>query len=261
MTDSHVSPTRTVTVSHAGRSLSVAAGSSASFGRAPDCDVRLPADAFISRHAGDIEVLDDAVVVWNRSATKPLIVRPLFGADVVVEAGGGHAPPRDGSATFEVLLAGRDGLEVVVRVDTQGLRVTTPPPRPSARQPAQHETERVDIVWRPHEKRVLIALCEPLLTQRGPSAAPATYARMANRLDLRPGYVRNVVRGIREQLVALGLADLTGADTGDGSDLRFPLAMCALRHRWVTLDDLRLLDGRTRGRRKGPPTPPEPNDR
>lgn len=233
----------TVTVSHGRTARRATPGSRVSFGRRDDCDLVLPPDDFISRHAGDVEVHSDRVIVWNRSETKPLLVRPFAGQDVVVEPGDGHAPSRDGFDVFDVVLPGRAGTVVTVHVDARGLGR---PARVVGANPSRGDrtaTHRAQVQWKPHQHRVLVALCEPLFTRRGSDVAPATYQQIADRLGLQPAYVRNVVRSIRDTLTDLGLPGLSADDdSGPHGDFRIPLAQWARRHRWVTADDVDRLD-------------------
>lgn len=232
-----------VTVSHGRTVLRAEAGVTVSFGRRDDCDLVLPPDDFISRHAGDVEVRADRVIVWNRSSTKPLVVRPFAGQDVVLEPGEGHAPGTEDFDVFDVVLSGRAGAVVSVHVDARALVTGPPVARPAATGTTQTRTHRAEIGWKPYQHRVLVALCEPLFTRRGADAAPATYQQIAARLGLQPAYVRNVVRGIRDELTALGLPGLSvDDDTSPQGDLRVALAQWARRHRWVTVEDVDRLD-------------------
>ncbi|GAB98413.1 hypothetical protein KILIM_161_00020, partial [Kineosphaera limosa NBRC 100340] len=159
-------PRGTVSVVHGGRSHVVPVNESVSFGRGRNCAIQLEPDDFISRHAGDIEVLADRVIVWNRSASRPLHVRSSFGPDVVVEAGGGYAPPLVGPRLFDVLVLGRAGLEARVHVNARALCApSVPAPLPGAAGRAESDTQQLEREWRPSQRRVLAALCEPLLTQ------------------------------------------------------------------------------------------------
>lgn len=209
-------------------------GSRLCLGRSRSCDVRLPDDDHLSRRAGSLHGLTDCVLVRNDSATKPLVLRPPIGEDRLVEPGAGTTslPYR----RFAVVLAGCGGSLVSVEVDVRPL---APPARPVASgstRAGPTVTDPVDLSAA--QRRVLTELCLPVLTSSGALAVPATYAAVGERLGLSPGYVRNVVKSLREMLAGCGVPGLT-ADDPDGAraDYRWPLVRWALRSGWVTALD------------------------
>lgn len=194
-----------------------------------------PEDDHLSRRAGSLELLDDCVLVRNLSTTKPLVLRPESGEDRVVEPG--EATTSLPHRRFGLVLVGRGGLAVEIAVDARGL---TPPtgrePGPPTRTRA---TVNTPVELSPAQRRVLVALCAPLLTGTGAGAVPATYARIGEVLGLRPQYVRNVIKTIREELAGHGVPGLTTEDDSTGhDDFRWSLARWAVRSGWVTVADV-----------------------
>jgi hypothetical protein len=245
-------PDRTVRVSSPERAWVVAPGQVLTFGRSRSTDIRLPDDDHISRRAGCLQVLEDCVLIRNDSRTKVILLRPSSGEDRVIEPGAATAslPYR----TFCLALTGKGDLEVVLEVDARGLDA-------AAEHPDLPPTSSTDTVTAPvsitaAQRRVLVALCEPMLTAHGAQAVPATYAQVGTRLGRSPGYVRNVVKGLRETLAGYGVPGLTtvvaasertaGERPGPAEDFRPILARWAVRNRWVSVSDVSLLlDGET----------------
>lgn len=222
-------------VSYDGRNWHLTTGDRIALGRGRSCEVRLPNDDHLSRRAGSLHVLEDCVLVRNDSATKPVVLRPPAGEDRLVEPGAATTslPYR----RFEVVLAGRGGAAVTVHVDARGL---TPPFRAvEAATTRAGATVVAPVQLSKAQRRVLAALCRPLLSRSGPRAVPATYGAIGDELGLRPQYVRNVVKSLRETLSGCGVPGLT-ADDPDGpqDDYRWALARWALRSGWVTPLDL-----------------------
>jgi hypothetical protein len=210
-------------------------GESLSIGRSRTCVVRLPEDDHLSRRASTLQVLDDCVLVFNDSQHKPLVVRPPVGEDRVVEPGAATASSRH--PEFGVLFVGRGGVVEVVEVDARGLA-------PARLHSTSATTRAPDTITRPTEltvtqRRVLLALCAPMLTQAGPRACPATYAEIGRRLDRQPQYIRNVIKSVRESLSGHGVPGLTGVDeSARQEDFRWALARWAIRSGWVDAGEL-----------------------
>ena len=221
-------------------------------GRSPSCQVQLPDDDHLSRHAGTLRVLRDCVLVRNDSASKPLVLRPPAGEDRVVEPGAAITSLPYGR--FAVVFSGRGGTPVQVDVDASTISHGV-----AARDAATAtagETVTAPVRFTPGQTRVPAALCAPLLTRTGPGAVPATYTQIAARLGLRPGYVRNVLKTIRESLSGHGIPGLTAddllADEPDehaaGDRFRWELARAALRSGWVGEHDVAALPSETEDR-------------
>ncbi|MFI5937255.1 hypothetical protein [Actinoplanes sp. NPDC051494] len=223
-----------VLIQFGGERWLVPRGAEVTIGRSRASMVRLPDDDHLSRRAGLLRVLDDCVLVRNESQHKPLVVRPPAGEDRVVEPGAATTslPFR----RFAVVLAGSGG--ATVRIDVDAARVTPGAAGDPETRAPQTVTDPVSLSGTQH--RVLVALCAPLLTESGPRAAPATYAQIGHRLTLRPQYVRNVVKSLREELAGYGIGGLTRDDrAATHDDFRWALARWAVRSGWVTPDDVR----------------------
>ncbi len=210
-------------------------GDSLSLGRSRQCDLTLPRDAHLSRLAATVTVLGDCVLVRNESASKPLALRPRTGEDSVVEPGAATTslPHRQ----FAIVFAGCGGQAVVVQVDARALTPASVTVNDVAtRSP---DTVSAPVALTGTQRKVLQALCTPLLTMTGDAIAPATYAEIGRALDLSPGYVRNVIKTTRETLAGAGVPGLVAEDATEArDDYRWVLARWAIRNGWVGLDDL-----------------------
>ncbi|WP_204082873.1 FHA domain-containing protein [Asanoa ishikariensis] len=204
-------------------------------GRARSCDLQLPDDDHLSRRACSLRVLDDCVLIRNDSTRKPVVVRPPAGEDRVVEPGAATTSlpfPR-----FALVLTGRTGTVVTVTVDASRLAPNSPPVTP--RQSLDRATALEPIELSAAQRRILVALCAPVLTESGPRAVPATYAQVGAKLGLQPQYVRNVVKTLREKLWGHGVHGLTPDDSDAAhDDFRWTLVRWAVRSGWVTAVDV-----------------------
>ncbi|GLY16054.1 hypothetical protein Kisp01_30690 [Kineosporia sp. NBRC 101677] len=213
-------------------------GQEVTVGRSRTCDLRVahePEDDHVSRHTATLRVLADCVLIRNVSSSKLLTLRPHTGAARTVEPGAATTslPWRQ----FDVVVTGRFGREYVVQVDARGL----PPSRPETEEETDSSPTVVvpPIMLTPAQRRLLTALCEPLLTRSGPEASAATYRQVAERVGRRPGYVRNVFKQVREKLDSHGVPGLVSRERPDAAeDFRLPLAMWAIRSGTITRADL-----------------------
>ncbi len=217
----------TVAVRHAGRTWTLAVDGELTFGRGADVDVTLaddPPDLRVSRHAGTLRVLPDTVLVANVSS-RGVITVDADGA-LSREIAPGEAITGDPHRVFTVTVVGEYGQTYPLQVDASAL----PHPRPSRERPARGAatvlTTPYDLT--PSQRRILAALCAPMLA--GEQTA-ASARQIAVDLDLRPNYVRNVLKEIREHLSALGVPGLvTEGRPKPGQDFRLPLAQWAIRN-------------------------------
>ncbi len=177
-----------------------------------------------------MRVLDDCVLIRNESRSKPLVMRPPAGEDRIVEPSTGTTSlpyPR-----FDLVLSGSAGVVVSIQVDATRLTPDAHVRDPPTRAP---DTKSEPIALSRAQRRVLRALCEPLLTESGPRAAPATYAQIGQRIGRQPGYVRNVIKTLRESLAGYGVPGLVREGTAVGpDDFRWELARWAIRSGCVT---------------------------
>jgi hypothetical protein len=223
-----------VIVDFGGRQWFMSRGDAVTIGRSRSCVIRLPEDDHLSRRAGSLRVLDECVLVRNDSQRKPLVLRPPAGEDRIVEPGA--ATTSLPYSRFDVVLAGSIGHVVTIAVDASRLTPDLSLADPATRGP---ETATEPIVLSGAQRRVLLALCAPLLTESGPRAAPATYAQIGQRLDRQPQYIRNIVKSLRESLSGYGVDGLTRDDSDSThDDFRWALARWAIRSGWVTAADV-----------------------
>lgn len=210
-------------------------GDTLTLGRSPKCDLVLPNDNHLSRLAASARVLGDCLLIRNESDTKPLVIRPRVGEDHLVEPGAATTslPHRQ----FAVVFAGCGGRPAVVHVDARSLTpASSPVVGARTRSP---DTVDASVTLTGTQRRVLLELCRPLLTTAGEAVAPATYAEIGIALDLKPRYVRNVIKTIRETLSGAGIPGLTADDTHDvRDDYRWALARWAIRSGCVGPDEV-----------------------
>jgi hypothetical protein len=217
-------------------------GRELTIGRAHSCDLRIadnPSDDHVSRLSATVRTLEDCVLVRNESGSKPLALRPLVGSERVI--GPREATTSLPHAEFFLVATGRFGAEYGVHIDVRDLI--------SQAEPAGGDSQTPQTVSGPPispsdaQRRMLAALCEPLLTRTGPKASPATYRQIGERVGRRPDYVRTVLKRLREQLAAQGVASLVGFSLDQVSeDFRLPLAMWAIHSGTISAADLAGLD-------------------
>jgi hypothetical protein len=177
-------------------------------------------------------VLEDCALIRNHSSSKPFVLRADVGEDHVIEPGGaGTSLPH---RRLQIVIAGMAGTTVHLDLDVTG--VTEPsasPPLPGEARDVVTTTAPFPLT--PAQRKVVEALCVPMLNRRGTDAAPATYQQIGAALGLSPHYVRNVIQAIRETLTGHGVPDLVSDDpTRPGGDFRWSLARYAIRNKWVT---------------------------
>jgi DNA-binding CsgD family transcriptional regulator len=222
-----------VRVSHRGWVWRVPRDGELSFGRGLDVDVRVaadPPDLLVSRRAGLIRCLSDSVLVINLSSRGVLQLAADGGA--ARHIGPGEAITSEPYRLFEVIVVGEYGRSYVLRVDAQQL--PTPGTGTADLTSVQLDGDATVLTapynLTPTQRRVLTALCAPML-DRGRSGGAATAREIGAALDLRPNYVRNVLKEIREQLTAGGVSGLVSEGPPlPGEDFRQPLASWAIRY-------------------------------
>ncbi|SNQ48479.1 conserved hypothetical protein [Frankia canadensis] len=195
-------------------------------GRERTCDITLPSDTWLSRLTASVRVLDDCVLVYNRSASKPISLRPPVGEDLVIRPGGAATPLP--VLTFDIVANLVDGGIVAVHVDASALGFTWRV-REMVMSLAGGATSTMPITLRPAESKALTELCRPLLSGSGPNLRSASYEEVGTRLKRSPAYIRNVITGVRLRLQACGLP---GLDTSED------LARWLINHRVIAEGDL-----------------------
>jgi hypothetical protein len=124
---------------------------------------------------------------------------------------------------FGVVFVGRGGTLVTVDVDARSLSPVRADSGGAVTRSPATVTSPVELTA--SQRRVLLALCEPLLTRTGSAANAPTYAQIGRRLGRQPQYIRNVIKSIREHLSGYGIPGLTGEDGSQGNeDFRLALA-------------------------------------
>jgi hypothetical protein len=213
----------------------LADGESLTIGRQSTRDIRIggvdpgPQDLGVSRHAATISYTQGRLWVRNESTHLPLLVRPALGQEFVLERRGDIVSLADPATT--VVLEGQiRTYQVTIRIpdaapDDKGFG---PPTLAPATQAA--------LSVNPRERRLLAALCEPLLRSSGPNARPATYREIASRLALSEHTVRNALDALRERLLMIGIPGMIGPEAKDN------LARYAVRSGSITPEDLELLN-------------------
>ena len=214
--------------------LSLADGESLSIGRQSSCEIRIgspdegPEDLGVSRRAATISLAQGRIWIRNDSTTLPVFVRPFVGQEYVLEGRGDMLSLTEPSidVAFEGQVRSyKIRVEMPSAVEAQDAEspVTVAP----ATQSALPLTAR--------ERRLLAALCEPLLTGSGRDAQPASYRQIAGRVGLSEHTVRNALDALRERLASVGIPGMFGAEAKDN------LARYAVRSTSVTPADLELL--------------------
>jgi hypothetical protein len=222
---------RPVLVRYDGHTWRLVSGRSLTFGRGSEVDIALahaPPDLRVSRHTGTLRHLVDTVLIINASSRGLLTV--MADGTANREIAPGEAITCDPHRRFRVCVIGEFGVTYEVDVDASSLPVQGSDDRPHGG-PGTVLSTRFDLT--PGQRRVLTALCEPLLAGESRSA---TAREIAEVLNLRPNYVRNVLKDTRERLASQGVPGLLGEDNPQAVEaLRHALAQWAIRNR-VGLD-------------------------
>jgi hypothetical protein len=241
-----------------GREWLLVLGDVLTFGRGGDRDIRFghdPVDDYVSQEAGALIAADDGLLVRNDSRTQTLWLIAYPGPQKQVDPGEmiGTMP----HARARVIVPGRYGVIYTIHLDMRGLSASegrTQLPVPSA-SPEPVIVDRLPTrsgpsTLTPRERRLLAALCEPLLIFAGPDAVPATYAEIAQRTGGTKHAVRNTLYNLRDRLSTVdgipGLRQEGDYDDREG-DYRLALARWALASKTTTEADLSLLGPRHPG--------------
>lgn len=228
-----------------GRRWSMSAGQELTFGRGRDQDVRFghdPVDDYVSRHAGTLVALCDGVLVRNDSGTQAVLLIAMPGPELRIAPGAAVATMP--YPLLRLVVPGRFGSRYGLVLDCSELRpapLRDVPLRVPVQDAAGGCTRGGASRITPREMRMLVALCEPLLTCAGD--APATYRQIAAALGTTPQTVRTCLDGLRARLSDLdGIPGLRLDDDGDsreGTSYLAALAHWAVDTREVTPADLR----------------------
>jgi len=228
------------TVGFGPRSWTLEDGHSLVIGRQSTCDVRVggpdpgPEDLGVSRLAATLSVAQGRTWVRNESSSQPVFVYPAVGPECVLERRG------------DIVSLASDAWELVLEGQIRSYRVDvrlegTRPGGASSEDPITvSPATRGSLVLTARERRILTALCEPLLTTSGRQARPATYKQIAKRLSLAEHSVRNALDALRERLATIGIPGMVGANAKDA------LARYSVRSGTITSDDLATIPAEVR---------------
>ncbi|GAA2903118.1 hypothetical protein GCM10010472_71680 [Pseudonocardia halophobica] len=176
-------------------------GDEVTFGRGEDRDIRIghePLDDFVSRDAGSLTGLRDGVLIRNTSKTQAIRFLAMPGPELRIRPG-----MAVGSMPFEQVridIPGRYGAEYTLHLDARGM--LSPPDLGPFEEPVRDNgrvTRYGASRLSERERRMLAALCEPVLTLAG--SRPATYREIAERLGgTTPASVRTGLDRLRNRL-------------------------------------------------------------
>jgi hypothetical protein len=227
-------------ISHRGRTLEVGEGSEIRLGRGSTSDVVVgaaepdsgPEDLGVSRAAATVSVRDGRLWVRNDSSSQPLYLVPETGPTRVLEN-------KDEIASLpgdEVTIQFRGRIRThEVHVELVGAAERSEPTTSAAM--VDGTATQYLLEFTPAERRILTALCEPLLVERGDRAQPASYAQAAERVFLSRSRVENCVADLVKKFAAAGVPNLEGPEAKDH------LCRYAVRSGSIVQADLRLLEG------------------
>ncbi len=193
----HSSPGPVVVLEYDGRRWRVSRDKEITIGRSAACGIKLPDDTYLSRHMASLRVLDDCVLVYNKSKSKPFALRPPAGEDRIIEPGAAMTSlpfPR-----FGIVVTRRGGATVTVQVDATAVTYD----RKFFGHSTLSESKKTlgsPVRLTPAQMDIIVELCRPLLTRSGADARPATYKEIGERLGRGPNYVRNVISDVRREL-------------------------------------------------------------
>ncbi len=224
-------------LAHRDTVLEVRDGDEVRVGRSGSCDVQVgtetkdgtPEDLGVSRRAATVSVRDGRIWVRNDSASQPVYLVPTTGPTRVLESMGEIAS----LPTDEVTIQFRG------RIRTHEVQVELAEVPADAAAPAFSDEAAATqylLEFSRAERRILTALCEPLLVDRGDRSKPASYAQAAERAFLSRSRVENCVADLVRKFAGAGVPNLEGPDAKDN------LCRYAVRSGSITQADLALLD-------------------
>lgn len=218
-----------VFVRFAAKTWMLADGESVSVGREPDCDIRIGFlapdrdDRGVSRRAATIVVAGGMVWVRNDSSSQPVYLHLSRGEEIVLARRFETFSTRE--ARFEVALEGR---LCVYQLDVERDAEDAAP----LDEDDELGPTTADLPLTDADRRLLVAICRPLLTKSGRRRKPASYKEAAESLSCSPHHLRNRIDELRGRLVGVGVRRLVGPDAKDA------LAHYAVRTGAITAADL-----------------------
>lgn len=230
------SDTTLALVTHGDRTVELREGESLRLGRSSTCELQVgaaagePEDLGVSRTAATVSVRDGRVWVRNDSTSQPVYLVPDTGPTRTLE----------GKDEIASLPADHVAIQLRGRIRTHEVQVALE----TGAEPRERSTQAdIDgpitqylLIFTPAERRILAALCEPLLVARGDRARPASYAEGAARLFLSRSRVENCVGDLVKRFAATGVPGLEGPEAKDN------LCRYAVRSGSITSADLQTID-------------------
>lgn len=223
------------TVSHGDTTVSIEEGERVRIGRSSVCDVQIgseagggPEDLGVSRTAATVSMQDGRLWVRNDSASQPVYLVPETGPTRVLEN-------QDEIASLPV---DRVTVQLRGRIRTHDVQVeleTAPTLGDTRPIPTDGPATQYLLEFTNAERRILTALCEPLLTARGDQARPASYAQAAERLYLSRSRVENCIADLVKKYASAGVPGLEGPEAKDN------LCRYAVRSGSISAADLDLI--------------------
>jgi hypothetical protein len=227
------------------------------FGRGSDRDIRFaydPVDDFVSHEAGTLIAVDGGLLVRNDSRTQSMSLIAFPGPQQQI--GPGMVIGTMPHTRLRLDVPGRHGAIYTIHLDlrelleSSGQAASPDVPRPLSLGTVPGDrlpTRSSPGTLTPRERRILAALCEPLLIFAGPDAVAASYGEIARRTGGTRDAVRITLNNLRNRLTdSDGIPGLRheGDSRVSGGDYRAALARWALDSGTITADDLRLLGPR-----------------
>jgi hypothetical protein len=203
------------TVSHGSATASIEEGERIRVGRSSVCDIQVgsgadggPEDLGVSRTAATVSMQDGRLWVRNDSASQPVYLVPETGPTRVLEN-------QDEIASLPI---NRVTVQLRGRIRTHEVQVELEMAAPLGDTrpiPTDGPATQYLLEFTAAERRILTALCEPLLTARGDQARPASYAQAAERLYLSRSRVENCIADLVKKYASAGVPGLEGPEAKD----------------------------------------------
>lgn len=202
-------------VSHGDVKATIDEGQRVRIGRSTVCDVQVGSgdaggveDLGVSRTAATVSMQDGRLWVRNDSASQPVYLVPEQGPTRVLENQDEIASLPIDKVTVQ--LRGR------IRTHDVTIELEAAAPLGDTRPiPTDGPATQYLLEFTNAERRILTALCEPLLIARGDQARPASYAQAAERLYLSRSRVENCIADLVKKYASAGVPGLEGPEAKD----------------------------------------------
>ncbi len=204
----------TASVSHGSNTVTIEDSGRVRIGRSSVCDLQVgngddgPEDLGVSRTAATVSLQDGRLWVRNDSGSQPLYLVPETGPTRVLEN-------QDEIASLPI---DRVTVQLRGRIRTHEVQVEleiSPSLGDTRPIPTDGPATQYLLEFTNAERRILTALCEPLLIARGDQARPASYAQAAERLFLSRSRVENCIADLVKKYASAGVPGLEGPEAKD----------------------------------------------